>query len=180
MALVPHSDQIEAPGEHARLCEAEEESCSEETAVIDNKALANCDEAEEEHTSGQPYVGSEPLQEDIGGDLTEAVGDKEDDESGIVFIILVNLEFLGETKDLGVGYIDAVNKGAQVQDTEGRNEAPVDLCDQSLLGSVLERREVEIVVVKYLRFRVIALGLVRILLVLFIAVGGGLWRDVAS
>ena len=43
MASVPHADQIEGAREHARLEDTEEESCSEESRVVLDKALEHSD-----------------------------------------------------------------------------------------------------------------------------------------
>lgn len=52
-------------------------------------------------------MGLEVLEEDIGGDLEEDVGDEEDDEGGVELVVF-EAEFDGEVEDVCVGDVDAV------------------------------------------------------------------------
>lgn len=99
--------------EHARLKDAEEESGGEQARVVGDDALHNGGEAKEQHVEGEPDVGLELFHENVGGDLEQAVGDKEDDEGGVVLcavgvVGVLEVEVLGEVKDFGVGNVDAI------------------------------------------------------------------------
>ena len=71
--------------EHARLEHAQEEAGGDQAAVVLNQALHDGREPEEEHVDGEPDVGAELLEQDVGGDLEEAVRDEEDDEGVVEF-----------------------------------------------------------------------------------------------
>lgn len=48
-AFVPHPDEVEGAGEHAGLSETEQKAGGEEAGVVLHEALADSDDAEEEH-----------------------------------------------------------------------------------------------------------------------------------
>ena len=52
-------------------------------------------------------MGAELLQQDVGGDLEEAVRDEEDDEGGVVLRAL-EAELIGEAEYVGIGDVDAI------------------------------------------------------------------------
>lgn len=54
-------------------------------------------------------MGLELLEEDVGGDLEEDVWDKEDDK-GIVVLVSLEVQFLREAKNVGIGDVDSVWK----------------------------------------------------------------------
>ena len=57
-------------------------------------------------------MGAELFQQDVGGDLEDAVGDEEDDEGRVELdAVCAEPEVLGQVKDVCVGDVDAVCAG---------------------------------------------------------------------
>lgn len=73
LALIPHTDEVEASREHASLGDTEEEASDENAAVVLCKALAHCYETEGEHAAGEPETWGELLEKDVGWNLAEDV-----------------------------------------------------------------------------------------------------------
>jgi hypothetical protein len=69
---------------HSRLKDAEEEATRQQATVAAHNTHHDGDKAEHEHVGGQPDMGLEALEENVGGDLKETVGHEEDDQSGVV------------------------------------------------------------------------------------------------
>ena len=90
-----------------RFKQTEEEASGQQAAVVLDETLQQSDQAEEEHIGGQPDVGAQLLEENIGGDLEEDVGDEENDESSVV-LRPSETKLLGQAKDVCVGDVDAV------------------------------------------------------------------------
>lgn len=106
-SLVPHPDQVERAREHAGLGEAQEEPRGEQAAVALHQALADRDEAEEEHAARQPDVRLELLQQDVGRDFKGDVGDEEDGQRGVV-LGRFQAQILLQPEDRGIGDVSAV------------------------------------------------------------------------
>lgn len=56
-SLVPHADDVECSGEHVRFRHTEEEARREQTGVVLDETLTDCDDTEEEHTQGDCGIG---------------------------------------------------------------------------------------------------------------------------
>lgn len=80
-----------------------------------HETLKQCHQAEHEHASGQPYMGPELFQQDVGRYFKEDVWDEEYDEGGVVLISPgVELELGRKTKYICIGDVDSVQKGEQI------------------------------------------------------------------
>lgn len=104
---VPHANEVKGSWEHACLEDAEEETGGKQTTVVLNEALQQGNQAKAEHVDGKPYRRLELLQKNVGGNLKEAVRDEEDDEGGVVFVVLES-KLLGQAKDISIGNVHAV------------------------------------------------------------------------
>lgn len=65
MSSIPHSYQVKASREHARLKDSKEESRREQSTVILDQTLHYCNESEEEHIQAEPDVWLEFLEKDV-------------------------------------------------------------------------------------------------------------------
>ena len=84
-AFIPHSNEIKTSWKHSCFEDPKEETGSEEAVVVGYEALGDGDGAKHKHTPRKPDIGVEFLEEDVGGDFEDDVGDEEDGESGVVF-----------------------------------------------------------------------------------------------
>lgn len=107
VSSVPHTNQVKRTRKHACLEHTQEEARGQQPRVVLHQTLQEGDQTEAEHVDGQPHGGLELLEQDVGGDLEEAVGHEEDDEGGVVFVVL-KAELFGEVEDIGVGDVDTV------------------------------------------------------------------------
>jgi len=145
VAAVPAREQEEAAREHDRLEHAEEEAGGEQAGVVLHDALQGRDGAEADAADRQPDAGREVLEQDVGGDLAEDVGDEEDDQ-GRVVLRAVHVEVLLEAEGARVGDVDAVQEGQEVEDDHEGDEVQVDPHRDLALGGVrraddLDRRD---------------------------------------
>lgn len=147
-ALVPHADEVEAPWEHAGLSDTEEETGYENASIVLDEALAHGDETKAEHTAGEPHVWAEFLEEDVGWDFEENIcyrsnqscahhsvsGQQltnEEDGKDNVVLVLVKAKIILETEGTGVGDVDTINEGEEVEDAETRHDVPVYPAEES-------------------------------------------------
>lgn len=103
--------------EHAGFKHAQEETGGQQATVVLNEALHHRGKTKEKHVDGEPDVGLELFEENVGGDLEEAVWNEEDDKGGIVlcrrvvdFAVMayVKLEIFGQAENVGIGNVDTI------------------------------------------------------------------------
>jgi len=68
--------------------------------------LANGGETKQEHASGQPISWTEFLENNVGWNLKEDIWHKENDQGSVVLVV-DQLQFGGQTKDISIGDIDS-------------------------------------------------------------------------
>lgn len=71
----------------------------------------------------------------LARNLEQHIRHEEDDERDIV-LVAVQAELRGHAVDVGVGDVDAVEEGQEVEDAEEGDDVPVDARDQFALGGV--------------------------------------------
>ena len=112
VTAVPHANEIEGAGEHARLKQTQEEAGGQQSAVTLNKPLHHGGEAKEEHVDGEPDMGAELFQEDVGRNFEDAVRNEKDDQSRVELVaVRAEVQVLGKVEDVGVGDVDAIWRG---------------------------------------------------------------------
>lgn len=77
--MTPHDT-----GEETGLGETEEDADGEKAAVGGDGGGTDSDDAPGDHDAGDPAVGGEVLEEDVGRELHEDVGDEEEGDGNIV------------------------------------------------------------------------------------------------
>lgn len=96
-----------------------------------------------------PDIGLELFHQDIARDLKQNVRDEEDDQSSVVLHAVLGREpqLVRETEHVGIGDVDSVEEGQQVEDAEVGNHAEVNPGDEPALRRVRWALDVEVVVV---------------------------------
>jgi hypothetical protein len=112
---IPHADQIKCAWKHASLENTQEEARGEQAGVVGDKSLKQGDQAESEHVDGQPDMGLEVLEQQVGRDLEEDVGDEEDDECRVELVVL-EPQLDGQIEDVGIRNVDTVWRGKNVSE----------------------------------------------------------------
>lgn len=143
--LIPHSQEVEAAGEHAALEDTQEEAGGDETAVVLHQTLHRGYETEADAADGQPYSRGEALEEKVGRDLEDDVGDEEDGQTGVV-LVARETEILHEAVDLGVGDVDSIQEGEQIQDDDEGEEVRIDSAGELALCRVWWTGHMELIV----------------------------------
>ena len=77
----------------------------------------------------------ESLQQDVGGNFEDDVWNEEHCQGGVV-LYASELQVLDQGEGFGVGDVDAVQEGEEVEDAEEGDDAKVDLGHELLLCSV--------------------------------------------
>lgn len=108
--LIPHGQEIKAAGKHAALENTQEEAGGDETAVVLHQPLHRGYETKADAAQGQPYSWGEALEEDVGRDFEDHVGDEEDGQTGVV-LVACKTEVFHQAVHLGIGDIDSVQEG---------------------------------------------------------------------
>ena len=134
-ALVPHPNQIEAAGEHARLEQAQEKSSCQESTIACHQTLAYRHQSEKEHAKGKPNIWAQPLEKDIGRDLEDDVRDEEHRQRSIE-LHTREIEVTDDTERLGICNVDTVEEGQKVEDAEKGNDAEVNSRHKVTLGGM--------------------------------------------
>lgn len=93
------------------------------------------DKAKTEAADGEPDARGQLLEEDVGGDLEEDVGDEEDGQDRVELGAL-ELQVVDEVEGFGVADIDAVEKGEQVQDADEGDDVHINAPQNLGLGRV--------------------------------------------
>ena len=92
------------------------------------------DESKAKHAYTKPDAGLHLFQQDVGRDLEEDIRDEEDDKGRIVAVVSVEVEFLAEAKDIGVGNVDSIQKGQQVHDAQKWDDMEIYLGNEFGVG----------------------------------------------
>lgn len=135
--LVPKGQVVHQTREQPRLKSAEEEAhcCNARKTIRGGRENGHPTPAK--HEKGQPARGAELLQEDVGRDFEESVGDEKDHEGddelglghlGLVLHIIVG----GRVENHGVADIGAVEETEKVDCGREGNDAHVLLPNETL------------------------------------------------
>lgn len=95
------------------------------------------------------------LQEDIGRNLEDYIRHKEDCERSVIFGVF-EFQVSTELEGVRVGYVDAVEEGQEVEDTEEGDYSEVDFSHQGFLGGVRRADDAQLVAD---RFAIVDIGL---------------------
>lgn len=146
-------------GEEAGLKSTNEEPTSNKSTEASSEALTDCDDTWSFHRliskpsatldglrgywrivfltkaydhGGQPDMGFEILQDDIGRKFAQDVRDEEDEE-GNIELVSFQFEVAFEAEQSSISDVDSVEKGGDEHEEENREELKVDFPDQFLL-----------------------------------------------
>lgn len=101
MTTVPRRKDVRGCREKTSFGNAEEEPGSEKPAVAMYDAHERHDCSPREHNDGDPDGGSEPFEDDVGGDFEEGVGEEEDGQANVV-LLRGEAKIFRETRYIGV------------------------------------------------------------------------------
>ena len=101
-------------GKETGLDGAEEEAAGHEGAVALDEAGAGGDDAPRGDDEGEPSAGGELLEDEVGGDLEEDVGDEEDGDGDLVLVAL-EVDVCLEVVEASITNVDACSILLSVQ-----------------------------------------------------------------
>jgi hypothetical protein len=90
-------------------------------------------------------MGPELLHENVGGNLEEDVGNEEHCEGSVV-LHACEMEVCDQVEGFGVGNVDSVEEGEEVEDAEEGYDSEINLRYEFLLGRVRRADDVEVVI----------------------------------
>ena len=126
VASIPHADQIKRTWKHAGFEYPQEEPSGEQASVVCDEALHHGHETEAEHANGEPNAGLQFLENDVGRNLEEDVGDEEDHKSCVVLGSIDDPQLLAEAKNVRVGDVHTVQTVVEVsKSVKARDEESV-------------------------------------------------------
>jgi hypothetical protein len=94
---------------------------------------------------GEPYSRGEALEQEIGGNFEDDVGDEEDGQTGVV-LVARKAEVSHKAVDFGVGNVDSVQEGEKVEDDDEGEEMRVDSAGEFAICRVWWTGHVELIV----------------------------------
>lgn len=112
-------------------------------------------------------MGFEFLEENVGWDLEDDVGNEEDSQ-GVVVLRILEVEFVLQAENGGIGDIGSVEKGEKVEDAEDGDDAQVNFGDEFALGGVRGALDVQVVVVFSTGMRDVGIIVIVRILLLFV------------
>ena len=118
---IPHPNQIKTPRHHPTFKQPQEEPRRQQPPIAAHKALQTGHQPETEGASRQVPAGREALEEDVGGDFEDGVGDEEDCEGGVELDAREG-EVRLEGEGARVGDVDAVEEGEEVEGADQRED----------------------------------------------------------
>jgi hypothetical protein len=96
--------------------------------------LQHGDQSKPKHANAKPDARFHLFEQDVGRDLAEDIRDEEDDERRIVAVVSVEVQFLAEAKDIGVGNVDTVQESQQIHDAQKWDNMEIDLGEELGVG----------------------------------------------